>query len=107
MEHCGDRLVIEAKQYDGVGDLPGWPSDGQMRFLRDEAALGKTVLVLWGCGVCNDPYAVLDVRRDGQQLYDWRGRSKNDRRAQLKLHIGRAMGLLDEEFHPRAREQRP
>ena len=100
VEFDGSRLVVETKQYDGVGDLPGngYPPGmgvGQLRFLRDEASLGKTVLVLYGCGACNDPYVVfaLAAERSDDRFEDWRGLDKEQRRKSLKQEIDRAMGL--------------
>jgi hypothetical protein len=95
LEFDGHRLVIETKHYDGVGDLPGKPDDGQLRFLRDEASLGKTVLVLYGCGSCNDPHAMheLGTARAADRFEDWRGLGKPERRKRLKYEIDRAMGL--------------
>lgn len=100
IEFDGRRLVIEPKHYEGIGDLPGHPPTGQMRFLKDEVSLGKTVLVLFGCGACNDPYAVYDVGRG--VLLDWRGQSKAERRAALKQQIDAALGLgrvVERELH--------
>lgn len=91
VEFDGHRLVIEPKHYDGVGDFASIPT-GQLRFLRDEVSLGKVVLVLYGCGACNSPYGIYDVNRD--EWFDWRGCDLKDRRARLKNHIDRALGLL-------------
>jgi len=100
VEFDGQRLVIETKHYDGVGSLPGngYPpgmGDGQLRFLRDEATLGKAVIALYGCGPCNDPYViyVLGATRDEDRFEDWRGRDKEERRKLLKAEIDRALGL--------------
>lgn len=92
VEFDGRRLVLEPKHYDGIGPLPAGPPTGQMLYLRDEVKLGKVVLVLFGCGVCDDPYAVYDVGRE--QLFDWRGDDKARRRKRLKRHIDRALGLI-------------
>lgn len=94
VEFDGRRLVIETKHYDGTGML-GKPEGGQLRFLRDEAALGKTVLVLYGCGACDDPYAIhqIGARPSEDRFEDWRGRDKEERRKLLKDEINRAMGL--------------
>lgn len=105
LEFGGDRLVIEPKQYDGVGPVPDLPPTGQLRYLQDEAKLGKTVLVLYGCGVCDDPYAVYDVGR--KEWFIWREDEtcewldKQERRSRLKRHVDRAMGLLDENGKPK------
>lgn len=100
VEFDGERLVIETKHYDGTGHLPGdgYPpgmSAGQLRFLRDEAAAGKSVLVLYGCGPCNDPHVlyVLGATRGEDRYEDWRGRDKLERRKLLKAEIDRAVGL--------------
>lgn len=98
IEFDGFRLVIEPKHYDGLGELPDI-ANGQRRFLEDEAGLGKVVFVLFGCGPCNDPHAILYVSSPpdpGRRLYDWRGQDKLIRRKQLKKHIDWAMGLLAE-----------
>lgn len=92
------QLVIECKAWDGDGILPSIydeKSTGQRRQLRDEAALGKTVFVLYGCGVCNDPYAlhVIAPVRAEDIFVDWRGRDKAERRRLLKSAIDRAVGL--------------
>lgn len=94
VEFDGRRLLIETKSYDGSGIIPK-PDGGQLRFLRDEAGLGKTVLILYGCGVCNDPYAIHQIyRRAGDDRFeDWRGFEKEERRKLLKQEIDRAMGL--------------
>jgi hypothetical protein len=95
-EFLGNRLVIEPKHYDGLGIIP-FPEydDGQVKLLRDEVRLGKTVFVLSGCGVCDDPYAIriLSARRAEDQFVDWRGRDKEERRKLLKAEIDRALGL--------------
>ena len=100
VEFDGHGLVIEPKHYDGVGMLPGdgYPPGvgaGQLRFLRNEAFLGKAVIVLYGCGPCNDPHAVyvLGMNRSEDRFEDWRGMDKADRRKLLKAEIDRAMGL--------------
>lgn len=93
LEFDGRRLVIEPKHYDGIEPWPGWPDEGQMRYLRDEASLGKSVFVLWGCGACNDPYAVLEVFLDREDFHDWRGMDKQVRRKALKALIDKAMGI--------------
>lgn len=95
IEFDGKALVIEPKHYDGDGPL-GLPPTGQLLFLKAEVRLGKTVLVLYGCGVCNDPYAVYDVGRE--EWFQWRDQagewlSRSERRKRLKNHIDRAMGL--------------
>lgn len=96
IEFDGHRLMIETKSYDGIGDLPHPPPLGQWRFLRDEVKQGKEVLIVYGCGVCDDPYAVYDVRRD--RLFDWRGKyDKEVRRRLLKRAIDGALGLLTAE----------
>jgi hypothetical protein len=94
VEFDGNSLLIEAKQYDGEGDLPDVGS-GQRYFLRDEVKRGKTVFVLWGCGVCNDPYAVKQLGATAREdrFEDWRGNPKAWRRAQLKRTIDQAMRL--------------
>lgn len=95
LEFDGHNLLIEAKAYDGMGDLV-LPANGQLRFLKNEVELGKTVLVLYGCGVCNDPYAIYDVGRNQWDTFwddDRRWLSKQERRLRLKQHIDRAMGL--------------
>jgi hypothetical protein len=55
------------------------------------ASPGTTVLVLYGCGCCNDPYAARDV--GAGVLHDWRDRSKSERRKHLKALIDEVMGL--------------
>lgn len=96
VEFDGKALLIETKHYDGIGALPGLPSNGQLWFLQDEVKRGKYVLVLYGCGVCDDPYAVYDV--GGKQWFkfldgDGKWQDKEERRRQLKRHINFALGL--------------
>lgn len=92
VEFNGASLIIEGKQHDGQpGPIP-LPPVGQMIMLRGEVANGKTALVLYGCGVCNNPAAVYDVGRD--ELFDFRSDPLPLRRAKLKNHMDRAMGLL-------------
>jgi hypothetical protein len=94
VEFDGRRLVIETKSYDGTGPIFK-PEGGQIRYLRDEAGLGKTVFILYGCGACNDPYAVHQImRRPPDPFHDWRGKEKEERRKLLKYEIDRAMGLV-------------
>lgn len=96
VEFDGRRLIVEAKSYDGVGVLPGLPATGQLAFLRDEARLGKRVFVLYGCGPCNDPWAMHEIT-DGPPPYrfvDWRKLDKPARRAALKTEIDWALGVF-------------
>jgi len=97
VEFDGHRLLIEAKHYDGLGGVEK-PPMGQRMLLRDEARLGKTVLVVYGCGVCDDPYGVYDVGRD--ELRMWPGLDKRARRARLKAEINRAMGVGVADLQP-------
>jgi len=100
VEFDGRWLVIEPKHYDGIGELPRRIPSGQRMLLEQEAGLGKTVFVLYGCGPCNDPYAIEYVSEPpipGQRLFDWRGCDKLTRRSRLRAHIERAMGLITEE----------
>ena len=64
-------------------------------FLRDEAALGKIVFVLYGCGACNDPQAIRYLGRspDEDMWVDWRGKPKDERRQLLHQAINHALGL--------------
>lgn len=95
---CGGRLVIEAKAWDGEDLIPSiydQKDTGQRLLLRDDARLGKTVFVVYGCGVCNDPYAlhVLGASRPEDRFEDWRGLTRQERRKLLKAEIDRALGL--------------
>jgi hypothetical protein len=95
----GHELVIEAKQWDGEGIIPSIYEDrctGQRRFLRNEAAFGKRVFVVYGCGVCNDPYALheLGPRHPDDRFMDWRGLGRQERRKLFKNEIDRALGLV-------------
>ena len=97
-EFDGHRLVMECKSWDGLGIIPsiyGEQDTGQRRYLRDEASLGKTVFVLYGCGACNDPYAlhILGPTRPEDQFLDWREYGKEERRKLLKAEIDRVLGL--------------
>lgn len=94
IEFDGNRLVIEPKHHDGFGSCD-YPDTGQLLFLRDEAKLGKTVFVLYGCGACNDPQAIRyigPVKAEDRWL-DWRGLDKEQRRKLLKQEIDTAMRL--------------
>lgn len=96
VEFDGYRLLIEPKHFDGEGELPELPPLGQLRFLRDEAKLGKAVFVLYGCGACNDPWGVRWISEPcppGGPEFDWRDLPKAERRARLKRHIDWALGL--------------
>lgn len=94
VEFDGRRLVIEGKHHDGSDKPLSLPPLGQLRSLQEEVAQGRTVLVLFGCGACNNPVALYDVGR--KSWHDWRECSLGSRRQRLKNHIDRAMGLLDE-----------
>lgn len=84
-------LYIDPKQYDGVGVLPGI-STGQSRALKHLATLpGTTALVLFGCGVCDDPWCVRDMGTD--EFHDWRGMEKAVRRKNLKTLFDWSLGL--------------
>jgi len=74
IEFDGCRLELETKHWDGVGERPPLPLTGQLRKLQDAVSLGKSVLVLYGCGPCNDPRAVYDVGRN--EWFDWTGLDK-------------------------------
>lgn len=95
-EFLGNWLVIEPKHYDGLGIIP-FPQydDGQIKLLRAEVKLGKSVMILFGCGVCDDPQAVrwLGLSRDQDRFVDWRLLDKKKRRELLKREIDNAMGL--------------
>lgn len=93
-EFDGRRLVIEPKHHDGTGPCP-YPDDGQLGLLRDEVRLGKAVIVLYGCGVCNSPQAarILGTTRKEDAWKDWRGLDIEERRKLLKQEIDRALGL--------------
>lgn len=91
VEFDGRALVIEAKHFDGIGMLPPL-SEGQKRFLKDEASRGKTVFALWGCGPCNDPWAIKNIGTG--EFHDWRTiPDKLERRQLLKQLIDQALGL--------------
>jgi hypothetical protein len=95
VEFDGRRLVVEPKHHDGIGPCE-YPDTGQLLFLRDEVRLGKTVIVLYGCGPCNSPQAVRVLGRDRTEdrWEDWRGRDLTDRRQLLKLEFDRALALV-------------
>lgn len=95
IEFDGRALKIEAKHWDGLGIIPQ-VDPGQLRYLRDEARRGVTVLIVHGCGPCNDPWAVKRLQPGTADLefFDWRSEpSKNERRSRLKHLIDEAMGL--------------
>ena len=88
------RVKIECKLYDGAGIIPK-PDGGQLRTLREDAAIaGCTVLVLYGCGICDNPFALHQVMpRPPDRFEDWRGLDLAERRKRLKTEIDRAAGL--------------
>lgn len=94
VEFNGRGLFVECKAYDGEGYLPGIDV-GQSRYLdwlvSEHPA--STVFILFGCGACNDPYAVRNVTTG--EFHDWRGMEKTVRRKALKAFIDQAMGLRD------------
>ena len=94
VEFDGKRLVIEPKHHDGIGPCD-YPPQGQLIFLRDEVQLGKVVIVLYGCGVCDSPQAVriLGATKAEDQWKDWRGLPLDERRRRLKEEIDIALGL--------------
>ena len=96
IEFDGRRLVIEPKHHDGIGPMP-YPDDGQRYFLRDEVRLGKTVIVLYGCGACNSPQGirVFGLTKAEDRWENWVGRPVDERRKLLKDEINQAMGLGD------------
>jgi hypothetical protein len=84
-------LLIETKLWDGLGAVPTVRT-GQLLYLRREAATHhKTVLILYGCGVCNNPLVVDDVATGSR--YDWRDKSLIERRQLFKDLIDVSMGL--------------
>lgn len=101
IEFDGHHLVIEAKHYDGGGDWPGFPPNGQLAALRDEVRLGKSVLIIWGCGPCNSPWAIcrLATSRSADRLVRWDldlvPKPIGMRRGLLKAHIDDALGIFD------------
>lgn len=94
VEFDGHRLVIETKHHDGIGSCD-YPPQGQLIFLRDEVKLGKVVIVLYGCGVCDSPQAarVLGETKLQDRWLDWRGLPIEERRRLLKQEINTALGL--------------
>lgn len=96
LEFDGHRLIIEPKHHEGVGPM-GYPDDGQLRLLRDEVRLGKTVLVLYGCAQCDSPWGVRVLGpgpgKSADRWEDWRGLDIEERRKLLKHEIDLAMGL--------------
>lgn len=101
IEFDGRRLVIEPKHHDGIGPCD-YPDAGQLGFLRDEVSLGKTVIVLYGCGPCNSPFAVRILGQDRtadrwEDWRDWQVYPLAERRRLLKVEIDRALGLAGSE----------
>lgn len=95
VEFDGRKLYVECKQWDGTGIIPSLPpGNGQLRFLRAHAGLGRTVLIVYGCGVCDNPWAVHQVyRQPPDRFEDWRGMDLGERRKRFKGEIDHAMGL--------------
>src|SRR5690606_32150316 len=87
-EFDGRALVIEPKHHDGT-EYMDYPPSGQLALLRDEVRRGKTVIVLYGCGACNNPHGVrvLGLTRSEDRWEDWRGRPLDERRKLLKEEI--------------------
>lgn len=96
VEFDGRFLLIETKQHDGDGSCE-YPPAGQLSALRQEARLGKAVLVLYGCASCNNPQAVRRIgpnpNRSSDAWLDWRHLPREERRRLLKAEIDNAMGL--------------
>ena len=94
-EFDGRRLVIETKHHDGTGTFE-YPDTGQLCQLRDEVKLGKTVLILYGCGACNSPQSVrvLGRTKSEDRWEDWRGLDLAERRKLFKQEIDKAQGLI-------------
>lgn len=99
--------MIEPKHNDGTKPCD-YPDDGQLGLLRDDVRLGKAVIVLYGCGVCDSPQAIRILHehkkgacasRDGcaacDEWHDWRGLDIEQRRKHLKEQIDRALGLKE------------
>jgi hypothetical protein len=98
IEFDGRRLVIETKHHDGSPGRFEPPDTGQSLFLRDELSLGKTVFVLYGCGACNDPHGLRiygGAKLQDDEVIDWRGLPKSERRRRFKRYIDWAMGLAE------------
>lgn len=97
VEFDGQRLIIEAKRHDGTGACD-YPAAGQLALLRDEVRLGKVVMILYGCGACNNPQAVriLGTSRPEDRWEDWRPFPIEERRRRLKYEIDFALGLVGE-----------
>ena len=107
IEFDGRFLLIETKHHDGVILGMDWPDDGQLAALRAEAALGKSVFVVYGCGPCNSPQGlrILGATKSTDKWFDWRTtpchcgcgkkviQSVEERRRLLKEQIDIAMGL--------------
>jgi len=94
VEFDGRFLLIETKHNDGLTPCEPLPT-GQRMALRQEARLGKTVLVVYGCGPCNSPQALCiigDIPTNDVWL-DWRGLPLPERRRLLKAEIDKAMGV--------------
>lgn len=90
-EFDGHTLYIEAKHWDGVGNVPAVDT-GTLLLLKHVAEQPDvTVLLLWGCAPCNDPWAVRNMATD--EFHDWRGLTKPERRRAFKAVIDRAQGL--------------
>lgn len=105
VEFDGNRLMIEAKQWDGIGARPPQLPTGQQLALGVESAdEGKTVFVLYGCASCDDPMWVTVKKRQTDpdrpryllpdEQYDLRDMGgRTERRRALKLLIDQAMGV--------------
>lgn len=94
VEFDGYHLQIETKHHDGIGSFV-LPDAGQLRSLREDVRLGKTVFVLYGCGACDNPQGIVILSVDGSadEWHDWRELTLLQRRRQLKRQINQAMGL--------------
>lgn len=91
VEFDGEALMIEGKHWDGEGGMPPPPPTGQRIFLESEVAAGKEVLVLYGCGACNNPFGVRNIKTG--DVYNWAGEPLQQRRAWLKYLIDAALKL--------------
>lgn len=92
LEFRNHALVVESKIWDGQGLRPP-VQEGQVLLLRDEVNRGKTALIVYGCGICDDPWYIERLTRVGKRPFDLHNMPLDERRRALKCEINQAMGL--------------
>lgn len=93
VEFDGRSLEIEAVHWDGTGCVPRKNGGQRYRLQREAQIPGRTVLIVYGCGCCNNPLFVENVGT--HEELDLRGKDLGGRRQAFKDAIDVAMGLWE------------